>query len=139
MTGAGVTSAPSMPVGSPTAAPSRSQCTYVWPLLLWPPLPMDSHSSHCSPGPNLLLCPGCLLGPLRSLGPDSFFEKAGSFGRTDAGPGIETAISVCAILMMSLGPSLFPSLIHLAKVYWALTTALSVPVLDTGATEIKEV
>lgn len=39
MTGAGVTSAPLMPAGFLTAAPSHSRCTYVWLLLLPTPPP----------------------------------------------------------------------------------------------------
>lgn len=105
------------------------------------PLATSSHGlplSFCQSRPGLASVPGHLMRSPRSLGPASFFEKAGSFGRTEAGSGVDTGIAMCAILVMSLGPSLLPSLIHSAKVYWALTTALSVPGLDIAATERKE-
>ena len=93
MTGADVTSAPLMPVGSPTAAPSHSRCTYVRPLLLWPPLSRDAHSCPASPGYDLLMFSGCIKSSLRSLGPASFFKKAGNFGRTATGSRVDTDTS----------------------------------------------
>lgn len=97
-TGAGVTSAPLMPVGSPTAAPSLSRCTYVWPLLLWPPLCMDPHSCPASPGYDLLLFSGCVKSSLWSLGPASFFKEAGNFGRTATGSRVDSDTSVSEVL-----------------------------------------
>lgn len=75
MTGAGVTSAPLMPAGCPTAAPSLSRCTYVWPLFLWPPLSMDPSSCPASPGHGLLLFLGCFTRSLKSLGASLLWES----------------------------------------------------------------
>ena len=77
MTGAGVTSAPSMPVGSPTAAPSHSRCTYVWPPFPrahTPVLPAQAMACFSSQGASP---------EAWSLsGPASSYAKAWSFDRT---------------------------------------------------------
>lgn len=138
MTGAGVTSAPSTPVGCPAAAPSRSRCTYVWPLLPGSPLFMASHPYPDSPDQDCFCSQGTSPDCWDLWGLPSPLRKQGLWqGRTQLRVG--TDMAACAFLMMLLGPSFLPWLSHSAKVRWVLTAALSSPGLDSGATEMQKV
>lgn len=60
---------------------------------------MDSLSCPASPDHGSLLFPGFLIRSIKSLGPASLFQQAGSLGRTrDTGPGAGTDIVARAFL-----------------------------------------
>lgn len=75
MTGAGVTSVPSMPVDFPIVAPFHSRCKYVWPLFLCLCLSIGLHSCSGKLSYDSVELSGCIPKSLQSLVLPSFLKK----------------------------------------------------------------